>query len=114
MKRAIPLVGAAVVAALAGGVNPLAAIGAQPAGATHTVVIEGMAYTPAKLSVKAGDTVEWVNRDLFPHTATAADRTFDSREIAAGASWRYVVKKRGELGYLCTLHPTMKATLLVE
>ena len=38
---------------------------------THTVVIEGSRFSPSALTVKAGDSVMWLNKDLFPHTATA-------------------------------------------
>ena len=44
---------------------------AKPTPRTHTVKIEGMAFVPATLEVSVGDTVEWINEDLVPHTATA-------------------------------------------
>ena len=101
----------AVVAALGlGSLSPGAAAQA-PRPATHTVVMEAVAFQPAALSVKVGDRVVWVNRDPFPHTATAA--AFDSKDIAPGASWTYTAKAPGEFSYVCTLHPTMKATLHV-
>ena len=81
---------------------------------THTVIIEGTRFEPETLTVKAGDTVVWVNKDLFPHSATASNATFNSAVIAAGASWRYVAKKKGEFAYTCVFHPTMKASLLVK
>jgi plastocyanin len=74
---------------------------------------EGVAYQPAAILVKRGDTVVWVNKDPFPHTVTAAG-VFDSDDIAAGASWSYVASKTGTYSYLCSLHPTMKATLTVQ
>ena len=40
--------------------------------ATRRVIIEGTAYEPAALTIKRGDTVEWINKDPFPHTVTAA------------------------------------------
>lgn len=86
---------------------------ASAAPAVHTVTIEGMQFAPAVLTVRRGDTVRWLNRDLVPHTATAAGR-FDSRPLAPGASWSWVARKAGRVDYLCTLHPTMKATLDVE
>jgi plastocyanin len=79
----------------------------------HTVIIEGVKYEPEALTVKRGDTVVWVNKDPFPHTVTAAG-VFDSHSIAAGASWKYVVRKAGEYAYTCALHPNMKGTLKVE
>jgi plastocyanin len=77
------------------------------------VTIEAMQFTPAVLTVHQGDTVVWVNRDLVPHTATVP-RAFDSGEIAAGRSWKMIAKTKGRYDYVCTMHPTMKATLVVE
>ena len=82
-------------------------------GATHQVAIEAVAYAPPVMTVHRGDAIVWVNRDPFPHTVTAVG-AFDSRPIAAGASWRYVATKAGTFEYLCTLHPNMKGTLKVE
>lgn len=79
----------------------------------HTVVIEGMQFKPPALTVRRGDRVVWRNQDLVPHTATAAP-AFDSRGIAAGASWTYVAGKRGTLRYVCAFHPGMAGTLTVE
>jgi plastocyanin len=81
--------------------------------ATHTIVIDGVAYKPDALTVKRGDAIVWVNKDPFPHTVTAKGG-FDSHEIAAGKSWKYTAGKAGEYAYICTLHPNMKGTLKVE
>ena len=83
-------------------------------GAVHTVVIENMRYNPPELSVHRGERIVWVNKDLFPHTVTAAAHAFDSGSIAAGASWTYVAGKTGEYAYGCTFHPTMKGILKVQ
>ena len=88
--------------------------GALAASSTHTIVIADMKFLPETLTVKAGDTVVWVNKDFFPHTATAQDRSFDSGDNATNKSWKYVATKKGPFSYICTLHPTMKATLLVK
>jgi plastocyanin len=87
---------------------------ALAASTTHTVVMEGVAFVPGVLRVARGDTVVWVNKDAFPHTATAQDKSFDSREIAAGKQWRFTAKRAGTFPYVCTLHPTMKGSLVVE
>lgn len=102
-----------------GGISPANAAGeaksaTQTESATRTVVIDGVHFEPETLTVKAGDTVVWVNKDPFPHTVTSQAGQFDSREIAAGQSWRYTTKKTGMFPYICTLHTTMKATLKVE
>jgi len=105
-------------------VLPIAAILAVPAmGFTvanetrtqvHTVLIEGMRFQPQDLTVAAGDTVVWVNRDLVPHTATSPSGRFDSNEIAPGTTWTHTVRNTGEFGYICTYHPLMKAILRVK
>jgi len=77
------------------------------------VAIDGTAYAPSVLTVKAGTRVEWRNEDPFPHTVTAPGK-FDSHEIGAGKAWAYVAKAPGRYDYLCTLHPNMKGTLVVE
>ncbi len=90
------------------------ALAAMPAlAATHTIVIDGTAFSPASVTVHRGDRVTWVNKDPFPHTATATG-AFDSGSIAAGASWTWVANKSGTFDYVCTLHPTMKARLRVQ
>ena len=61
-----------------------------------------------------GDTVIWVNKDLFPHNATATDRSFQSSEIGPEGSWKFSADKKGEHAYACTLHPPMKAKLIVK
>jgi len=93
--------------------GPAAAADA-PKAATLTVAIDGTAFQPAMLTVKAGDSVTWVNKDPFPHTVTSAAGGFDSREIAPGKSWKYTAAKKGEFTYVCIFHPTMSATLKVE
>ena len=86
---------------------------AAAAGASHTVTIENMQFNPAQLTVHRGDRIVWVNKDLFPHTATA-DKVFDSGSIAADASWSYVANQSGEYAYHCTFHPTMKGRITVQ
>src|SRR5687768_5815677 len=87
---------------------------ANAAPRVHTVLIEGMRFQPEGLTVAAGDTVAWINRDMVPHTATSASGRFDSSEIAPGKSWTYTVRATGEFTYIFTYHPLMKATLRVR
>lgn len=81
---------------------------------THTLAIEGMRFSPAVMEVHVGDVVVWRNTDPFPHTVTADDRSFDSKEIPAERSWKWTATKAGVFPYVCKLHPTMKGTLVVK
>src|SRR5579872_1699410 len=81
---------------------------------THTVTIEGVQFVPQEITVDPGDAIVWVNKDPFPHTATAEDGAFSSPAIPAGGQWRTVVKKSGKHAYICTLHMTMKGLVTVR
>jgi plastocyanin len=81
---------------------------------THTVSMELVKFQPEKIIVKAGDSIVWINKDVFPHTVVSKPAGFDSREVAAGASWTFTPKTPGEFEYVCTLHPVMKGVLEVK
>ena|SRR5688572_28193002 len=80
--------------------------------ATHVVVIERMSFGTMPDGVVAGDTIEWRNADVVPHTATAKDAGFDVT-LAPGASASVVVSHAGRYSVLCTYHPGMTAELRV-
>jgi plastocyanin len=83
--------------------------------ATETVTIDNYTFTPATLSVHAGDTVVWTNKDSIPHTATALDgKSFDSGAIDPGESWKFVFTKSGHFNYRCAIHPDMRGTINVQ
>lgn len=104
---------AALLIGIAAGFASNAAL-AEPKAKLHVVTIEAMRYMPEVIEVKAGDTVIWQNKDAFPHTATAVNRSFDSGSIASERSWKFKVNRKGNFPYVCTLHPTLKATLIVR
>ena len=84
------------------------------AAATHTVTIEGMKFVPETVTVKKGDRIVWKNRDLVPHTATAASGTFDSGKIEAQNSWKFTIRTSGRFSYACAYHPTMTGLVAVK
>ena len=88
---------------------PLIAAGPTPA----TVHIRNYAFVPAKLTVKAGTTVRFVNDDQEAHTATAVDRSWDSGGLDTGDKFSHTFRKVGSVAYICSLHPMMKATIVV-
>ena len=85
----------------------------NPAPAAAIVSIKNMAYTPGSLSVKAGATVTWTNSDTTIHTVTADDGSFNSGNIAVGATYSKVFSSAGAFSYHCALHPEMTGTLTV-
>ena len=88
---------------------------AGPTSATSAarVTIRLLKFSPDKVEVKSGETVEWANADLTPHTATAQGM-FDSGAINAGASWTHSFTQPGTFPYVCTFHPEMKGVVVVH
>lgn len=107
-RPALALLAGAVLLASSAGVV------AAPASKSHAVTIEGLKFSPLTLEVKAGDTVVWKNKDPFPHNVTAQNKGFASPDFGSGRSWTFKARKKGEFAYVCTLHPNMKATLVVK
>jgi plastocyanin/uncharacterized membrane protein len=78
------------------------------------VIMKAIHFLPAELSVHPGETIEWKNEDIFAHTVTANDGSFDSGLIQPGSTWKMTVKNAGPLGYHCRPHPNMAAKLVVS
>lgn len=73
------------------------------------------AFTPARLSVHAGDTVSWVNTGASPHTVTASGgAAFGTPMLAAGATYRTVLRSVGTFSYVCAFHPQMRGVVDVR
>jgi len=80
--------------------------------ATIQISMENLVFAPAEVSAKVGDTIEWVNKDIFAHTATARNGDWDVT-IAPKKTATLVLKKAGSIDYYCRFHPNMKATMTV-
>jgi uncharacterized membrane protein/plastocyanin len=84
------------------------------ASVPYTIVIKQMRFNPPERPVRAGTVVEWKNEDIFSHTVTADDGSFDSGLIAPGQSWKMRVTDAGTFRYHCRPHPNMTASLVVS
>ena len=84
------------------------------AASSQAVPIQGFAFKPATVTVNVGDTVTWTNEDTAPHTATASDGSFDTGSLKKGASGSHTFSKAGSFAYICTIHPNMKGTVVVQ
>ena len=92
------------------------ATAASPTGApvaTSIVNITNFAFSPATVTVKAGTTVTWTNKDEEAHTVTASDKAFGSPPLDAGQTYSHTFTAPGSYAYLCTIHPFMTATVVV-
>lgn len=107
---------------LAGGGLAFAAVAlvwvsSAPAGAAgHHVEMENYAYSPRSLTVQRGDSVTWMNHDEAPHDAktTGGPASFHSPMLDQGGSWTHTFSTAGTYSYYCTVHPDMKASIVVN
>ena len=80
---------------------------------TYTVEIKAMKFVPENITVKKGDTVLWINRDIMNHDVTEENtKSWTSAPIVPGASWKKVIT--GDDNYYCSIHVVMKGTINVE
>jgi plastocyanin len=79
---------------------------------THTIIVDKMMFGPAPTGVRVGDTVTWVNRDIFRHSATARNHAFDL-DLPPGGTGTTVMQTSGTFGYFCRFHAAMTAQIRV-
>src|SRR5438046_10103831 len=79
--------------------------------ATVQITMENLVVSPAEASAKVGDTVEWINKDIFAHTATARNGDWDMT-MPPNKTVTSVVNEAGTGEYYCRFHPNMTATLV--
>ena len=91
----------------------LAATGVALA-ADQSVAIQNNAFSPSSVTVNVGDSVTWTNNDNVPHTATADDDSWDTGNLANGASESITFSTAGEFPYHCEVHPNMTGTVIVQ
>src|SRR3954470_4335372 len=86
---------------------------AAPAYAeTIKITMENLVVSPAAATAKVGDTVEWINKDILAHTATARNGDWDVA-MPPKKTVTLVLKKAGTIEYYCRYHPNMKAMLTI-
>ncbi len=80
----------------------------------HRITIEKFKYGPSILKVKTGDTIEWVNKDFAPHTATALDDVFKTEKLKRGDVGMIVAGAPQTIDYTCQFHSNMKGQIVIE
>ena len=98
---------APIAAGLASGASIIPAL-----AATLQISMEKLEISPAEVTARVGDTVEWINKDVLAHTATARNGDWDVM-LPPRKSGTLVLKKAGTIEYYCRFHPNMKAVLIV-
>jgi plastocyanin len=93
----------------------VAAVTANATWAANTEVkIDNFTFSPQQVTVKAGDTVTWVNHDDIPHTVTSTTMAFRSKALDTDDKFSFTFATPGSYAYFCSLHPHMTGTIVVE
>ena len=85
---------------------------APAAAATHVVVIDQMKYAPVP-PLKAGDAVVFVNKDIFRHTVTASNNSFNL-DLMPGARGKLDINSAGHAAFYCKYHPGMRGSMTAK
>jgi plastocyanin len=78
------------------------------------VTIDNFTFKPQQVTVKAGDTITWINRDDIPHTVTSKTMAFRSRAMDTDDKFSFTFATPGAFMYFCSLHPHMTGSVVVE
>ncbi|MDA4128206.1 MAG: plastocyanin/azurin family copper-binding protein [Thaumarchaeota archaeon] len=117
------VLGGVMIGILAGG--QVTALVASSNAKADITIVSGAAnsgtqqpFTPGNFTVKVGGTVTWVNKDTTTHTVTSTSvpsgaKTFDSGNLPYGLSFSVKFDQPGTYQYYCSIHPSMKGTIIV-
>jgi plastocyanin len=96
--------------------SPATVAANTPPPASTEVKIDNFSFTPVTLTVTAGTTVTWTNRDDIPHTVVSADdpKTFKSKVMDTDEKFSFTFTKPGTYTYFCSVHPKMTGTVVVK
>ena len=86
----------------------------EKAAASAEVKIDNFSFAPVEISVSAGTTVTWTNRDDIPHTVVSTDKVFKSKVLDTDDKYSYTFTKPGTYPYFCSVHPKMTGTVVVK
>jgi plastocyanin len=120
MRNTKTLRDALVAAALGVACGPLLApivlpAWAQTKPAAGAVSIDNFTFNPAKLTVKAGTTITWTNRDDIPHGIASSNNAFaKSKALVTDDAFSFTFTTPGTYRYFCYIPPQMVGTIVVE
>ena len=83
-----------------------------PAGTE--VKIDNFSFTPQAITVKAGTTITWTNRDDIPHTVVSDEQLFKSKTLDTDDKFSTTLTKPGTYSYFCSIHSKMTGKVIVE
>jgi len=89
-------------------------VNAQAKPETMEVRIDNFSFGPPELTVAAGTTITWTNRDDIPHTVVSPDKVFKSKVLDTDEKFSSTFRTPGTFSYFCSIHPKMTGTIVVK
>jgi plastocyanin len=119
MRRSVSIASVMVMAAMGlGGIvaehKGFVTSAQEKPASTAEVKIDNFVFGPAAITVAAGTTVTWVNRDDIPHTVVSTDKVFKSKVLDTDEKFSFTFVKAGEYPYFCSIHPKMTGKVIVQ
>jgi len=110
-----PIITSSALGAVVGSVLAAGVLLARAEGTPNTVTIDNFFFTPGTITVKAGTTVTWTNKDDIPHGIGSANNAFPkSKALDTDDSYLFTFATPGTYQYFCYLHPKMVGSIVVE
>ena len=91
-----------------------AALAAAAPDSSTIVMAKDFMFAPTSITVSAGSTVTWTNRDDEPHTVVSEGGLFRSAALDTNESFSFRFDKPGTYRYACSIHPRMVGTIVVQ
>jgi plastocyanin len=112
-RLAVPVLAAAMLLFVTAKSSMVVKAQQAPAAAME-VKIDNFSFGPAAITVPAGTTVTWINRDDIPHTVVSDDKVFKSKVLDTDEKFSYTFSKPGTYPYFCSVHPKMTGKVIVQ
>jgi amicyanin len=110
-----PIIASSVLGAVVGSVLAAGVLLARAEDTPNAVTIDNFSFAPATLTVKAGTTVTWINKDDIPHGVGATNNAFKkSPALDTDDKYSFTFTTPGTYQYFCYLHPKMVGTIVVQ
>jgi plastocyanin len=117
MRRSVSIASLALAVFIAGALQAAKTVKAESQAAqasTAEVKIDNFSFGPQTLTVPAGTTVTFVNRDDIPHTVVSTEGVFKSKVLDTDDKFVYTFAKAGTFPYFCSIHPKMTGKVVVQ
>jgi amicyanin len=106
--------GTAVCGAKSSAAVSLPATGEGAEAKAADVKIDNFKFGPEALTIAAGTTVTWTNRDDIPHTVVSSTGEFKSKVLDTDEKFSFTFAKAGTYEYFCSVHPKMTGKVIVQ